>query len=385
MALLVGELRRGGYELTFERVDTGAGMTAALDKNQWDLVIRDYSMPHFSGMDALKLLRAKGSEVPSNFVSGTIGEETAVAALRLGAQDYVMKNNLKRFLPAIQRELQEAAQRRERKRLEHQVQELQKFEAIGRLAGGIAHDFNNALGVILGWAQLGYDNVPDNRPVRENFRMIRDQAQRSAGLTRTKSTTWSRTSCGTQLPVRGPQVFFLARRAPPSTRPGLRPWSGPSSPRTQSVSVSPPPGDGDAPQPEKQPLRSRRTPFASGRTPSAAGPVPHTGPRRAPCPKGVASRWLLSLLRCNASVPSSYVRSAILTEERFLHFQLRQDIFTSQTESADGTSVPTLPVASRKSSLRKLLRAAPSLHKSIYVTRRGVLVRMFHQQTPSVM
>src|SRR5713226_7179567 len=142
---------------------------------------------------------------------------------------------------------------------------------------------------------------------------------------RTKSTTWSRTSCGTQLPVRVPQVFFLARRAPPSTRPALRPWSGPSSPRTQSVSVSPPPGDGDAPQPEKQPLRSRRTPFASGRTPSAAGPVPHTGPRRAPCPKGVASRWLLSLLRCNAFVPSSYVRSAILTEERFLHFQLRQD------------------------------------------------------------
>src|SRR3989442_8846959 len=85
---------------------------------------------------------------------------------------------------------------------------------------------------------------------------------------RTKSTTWSRTSCGTQLPVRVPQVFFLARRAPPSTRPGLRSWSGPSSPRTQSVSVSPPPGDGDAPEPEKQPLRSRRTPFASGRTPS---------------------------------------------------------------------------------------------------------------------
>src|SRR5439155_8619248 len=148
---------------------------------------------------------------------------------------------------------------------------------------------------------------------------------------RTKSTTWSRTSCGTQLPVRVPQVFFLARRAPPSTRPGLRPWSGPSSPRTQSVSVSPPPGDRDAPEPEKQPLRSRRTPFASGRTPSAAGPVPHTGPRRAPCPKGVASRWLLSLLRCNASVPSSYVRSAILTEERFLHFQLRQDTCRSCT------------------------------------------------------
>jgi nitrogen-specific signal transduction histidine kinase/ActR/RegA family two-component response regulator len=95
-----------------------------------------------------------------------------------------MKDNLKRLLPAIQRELGEAEQRRERKRLEHQVQELQKFEAIGRLAGGIAHDFNNTLGVILGWAQLGYDNVPDNSPVRENFRVIRDQALRSAGLTR---------------------------------------------------------------------------------------------------------------------------------------------------------------------------------------------------------
>src|SRR5271166_5279017 len=143
---------------------------------------------------------------------------------------------------------------------------------------------------------------------------------------RTKSITWSRTSCGTQLPVRVPQVFFLARRAPPSTRPALRSWSAPSSPRTQSVSASPPPGGGDAPEPKRQPLRSRRTPFASGRIPSAASPVPHTDPRRAPSPKGAVSRPLLSLLLCNASVLSSYVRSAILTEERYLHFQLRQDI-----------------------------------------------------------
>lgn len=184
MALLVRELRRGGYDPTFERVDTPAGMSAALSKNQWDLIICDYSMPHFLGTDALRLLRATGSEVPFIFLSGTIGEETAIAALKQGAQDYVMKDNLKRLLPAIQRELDEAERRRDRKRLEHQVQELQTFEAIGRLAGGIAHDFNNALGVILGWAQLGYDNVPDDSPVRENFRMIRDQAHRSAGLTR---------------------------------------------------------------------------------------------------------------------------------------------------------------------------------------------------------
>src|SRR5216684_2114514 len=182
MALLVRELHRGGYEPTFERVDTLAGMTAALGKNQWDLVIGDYSMPHFSGIDALRLLRTKGSEVPFIFLSGTIGEETAIAALKRGAQDYVMKDNLKRLLPAIQRELGEVEQRRERKRLEHQVQELQKFEAIGRLAGGIAHDFNNSLGVILGWAHLGFEEAREANS-KEKFQFIREQAQRTAGLT----------------------------------------------------------------------------------------------------------------------------------------------------------------------------------------------------------
>src|SRR6266481_9396838 len=116
MALVVRELRRGGFEPTFERVDTAAGMNAALGQNQWDLVICDYSLQHFSGTDALRLLRGKGSEAPFIFLSGTIGEETAIAALKQGAQDYVMKDNLKRLLPAIQRELGEAEQRRERKR-----------------------------------------------------------------------------------------------------------------------------------------------------------------------------------------------------------------------------------------------------------------------------
>jgi two-component system, cell cycle sensor histidine kinase and response regulator CckA len=181
--LIVRELHRGGYELTFTRVDSAETMHAALMRERWDLVICDYSLPHFTGLDALKLLRASGAGAPFIFVSGTIGEDTAVAALKQGAQDYVLKDNLKRLIPAIQRELLEVKLRQERKQLEDEIQRLQKFEQIGRLAGGIAHDFNNALGVIVGWAQLGYERTSTGSPSREMFEKIREQAQRSAGLT----------------------------------------------------------------------------------------------------------------------------------------------------------------------------------------------------------
>src|SRR5467141_2464248 len=182
-ALLVRELRRGSYDVTYERVDTPAAMSSALNKEKWDLVISDHSMPHFSGAAALKLLRQTESEVPFIFVSGTMGEEAAVAALKNGAQDYLMKSNLKRLVPAVQRELREVEERRERKRLERQVQQLQKFEAIGRLAGGIAHDFNNAIGAIMGWADLAYQDAQPGSRLQNRLQKICTQAQRTAGLT----------------------------------------------------------------------------------------------------------------------------------------------------------------------------------------------------------
>jgi len=182
-ALLVRELRRSGYDVTHERVDTPAAMSSALSTEKWDLVISDHSMPHFSGAAALKLLRQTESEVPFIFVSGTMGEEAAVAALKDGAQDYVMKTNLKRLVPAVQRELRELEERRERKRLERQVQQLQKFEAIGRLAGGIAHDFNNAIGAIMGWADLALQEAQPATRLHDRLQKICAQAKRTAGLT----------------------------------------------------------------------------------------------------------------------------------------------------------------------------------------------------------
>jgi len=182
-ALLVRELRRGDYEVQLERVDESSALESAVEKQSWDLIISDFSMPHFSGPEALRMLRSKGCEKPFIFVSGTIGEETAVAALRNGAQDYLMKTNLKRLVPAVQRALQEAEDRENRKQMEQQVQQLQKFEAIGKLAGGIAHDFNNVIGAILGWAELGCADAQPGTVSHDRFEKIRDQANWAGRLT----------------------------------------------------------------------------------------------------------------------------------------------------------------------------------------------------------
>jgi signal transduction histidine kinase len=123
-------------------------------------------------------------ETPFIFVSGTIGEDTAVSALKMGAQDYLMKDNLSRLLPAIQRELREVEQKKERTLLKEEVDKLQKFEAIGRLAGGIAHDFNNVLGVIIGWAQIGREESEPGSKAEQRFLIIEDQGRRAAGLTK---------------------------------------------------------------------------------------------------------------------------------------------------------------------------------------------------------
>src|SRR5256886_7589031 len=99
-------------------MDTPEALRAALAHQEWDIIFADYSMPHFSGTAALALVRERGLDLPFIFVSGTIGEDTAVEAMRAGAKDYVTKGNLKRLLPAVERELQDARERRDRKRAE---------------------------------------------------------------------------------------------------------------------------------------------------------------------------------------------------------------------------------------------------------------------------
>jgi DNA-binding NtrC family response regulator len=119
--LLVRELKRGGYEITSERVDTAEAMRSALDKQEWDIIFCDYAMPHFSAFAALELLKATGLDVPFIIVSAAIGEETAVAMMKAGAHDYVMKGRLSRLVPAVERELREARVRQERKKIQEQL------------------------------------------------------------------------------------------------------------------------------------------------------------------------------------------------------------------------------------------------------------------------
>lgn len=117
--LLLRALRRGGYDVTWERVETPAHFLAALDTQPWDLIVADYSMPHFSGLAALKLLQTHQSDLPCIVVSGAMGEDVAVEVMKAGASDYLMKGNFARLIPAVERELREAGSRRERRRAEH--------------------------------------------------------------------------------------------------------------------------------------------------------------------------------------------------------------------------------------------------------------------------
>jgi signal transduction histidine kinase len=146
--LLLRKLSRA-YDIVHERIETFDGLHAALDRQAWDLVVSDYTMPAFDAPRALAIIRDRQLDVPFIIVSGTVDEVTAVASMRAGAHDFIAKGKLARLLPAVEREIREAAIRAERKRMHEELLVSDRMASLGTLAAGVAHEINNPLAAVL--------------------------------------------------------------------------------------------------------------------------------------------------------------------------------------------------------------------------------------------
>jgi two-component system cell cycle sensor histidine kinase/response regulator CckA len=138
-------LEKDGLVCEIFRVETREELVDALQNVDCDLILSDCTLPQFHGLEALAIARTKRPDVPFIFVSGTIGEETAIKSLQNGATDYVLKQRLSRLAPADRRALTEAEGRLVRNTMETQLRQSRKLEAIGTSVGGLAHDFRNLL------------------------------------------------------------------------------------------------------------------------------------------------------------------------------------------------------------------------------------------------
>ena len=164
-------LRHGGFDVQHERVDSAAAMAAALRRQPWDVVISDFRMPGFTGLDALGILRATGLDIPFILTSGTIGEEVAVEAMKAGASDYVLKQNLARLAPALERELKEAALHADHGRVQRELvaSEARYRDLFENMLNGIAH------------CKMQYDD--HDRPVDFIYLQVNKAFERLTGLT----------------------------------------------------------------------------------------------------------------------------------------------------------------------------------------------------------
>jgi len=158
-ALVEMELQRAGFESVCTRVDTAEALEQALKSQEWDIIISDYNLPGFDGLEALEILKKTGLDIPFIIVSGTVGEEIAVEAVLAGAQDYVMKDNLTRVPVAVRREIQNQMIRQEKRQAEQQIRDSLEEKEV--LLKEIHHRVKNNLAVISALLTLQSDYVKD--------------------------------------------------------------------------------------------------------------------------------------------------------------------------------------------------------------------------------
>lgn len=173
-------LREVWPDCEIQMVSTSADFRAALASAP-DIILSDFNVPAYNGLEALGHARALVPDTPFIFLSGTIGEERALEALRSGAADYVIKDRPKRLIPAMQRALNDVQLARERRATQEQMERVQRLENIGMLAAGIAHDFNNVLAPLL----MGLPLLRMRHPEETDQKIIvsmENSAARGAGL-----------------------------------------------------------------------------------------------------------------------------------------------------------------------------------------------------------
>jgi signal transduction histidine kinase len=152
--LLTRQLERGGFEAVAACVQDGAAMADALRAHSWDVVLCDCSLPTFGPLEALALLKSLEIDLPFIIVSGTIDEDAAVAVMRAGAHDYIPKGRSSRLLPALERELRDAAVRARERELQQQVLIADRMTSLGVVAAGVAHELNNPLAAVVAHLEL---------------------------------------------------------------------------------------------------------------------------------------------------------------------------------------------------------------------------------------
>jgi signal transduction histidine kinase len=189
--LIQATLEVEGIRAQARRIGTREEFGDALGEAAHDLILSDNSLPGFDGLTALEMANQHGSTVPFIFVSGTLGEETAIESLKRGATDYVLKTRLSRLGPAVRRALAEAVERRRLSEAEaalrdseERLRQAQKMEIVGQLAGGVAHDFNNLLTPIMAYCEFIRERVEAGNPIRQDVDEIERAARRAEGLTR---------------------------------------------------------------------------------------------------------------------------------------------------------------------------------------------------------
>ncbi|HJQ63148.1 MAG TPA: response regulator, partial [Burkholderiales bacterium] len=147
--LALRELQRGGIACMTRRVQTEDAFVHMLDEFRPDVILSDFTLPAFDGLTALDIARQKRPDIPFIFVSGTIGEERAIESLRRGAVDYVLKSNLRRLAPAVQRALQDVVERNERRRAEEQLRDSEaRFQIVARATNDAIWDWDLVSGKV---------------------------------------------------------------------------------------------------------------------------------------------------------------------------------------------------------------------------------------------